>query len=305
VNERFDALQWGGVNGALVVNKPEGWTSHDVVNKVRRLAATRRVGHLGTLDPMATGVLPLVVGNATRLAQFYMRNDKVYDAVVAFGCATDTYDRDGTPASPVTQPAIRPEQLEPQLAAFRGTIRHLPPPISAKKIHGQAAHRLARKNIPVELQPVEVTIHSLELAGCQGSEARLLVHCSAGTYLRTVAHDLGQRLGCGAYLKALVRTRSGDFTLEQARTIEELAALARENRFEEALIPACDLLPEFPSEVVDNVTAGQIRHGRDFRVSPFRGRRGARYVKALTQSGELIAIGEAKLPNLYHPILVL
>jgi len=293
------------VIGAIVVNKPEGWTSHDVVNKVRRLAGTRRVGHLGTLDPMATGVLPLVVGQATRLAQFYVKNDKVYDAVVAFGFSTDTYDRDGVPTSPVTQPEIRPEELETHLAAFRGTIQHLPPPISAKKIHGEAAHRLARRNIPVELQPVEVTIHSLELVSCQGAEARLLVHCSAGTYLRTIAHDLGARLGHGAYLKTLVRTRSGDFKLEQARTIEQLAELARENRIEEALIPARDLLPEFPSEVVDNVTAGQIRHGRDFRVSPFRGRRGARFVKALNQTGDLVAIGEAKLPNLYHPILVL
>ena len=293
------------MNGAIVVNKPEGWTSHDVVNKVRRLAGTRRVGHLGTLDPMATGVLPLVVGNATRLAQFYMRNDKVYDAVVAFGYSTDTYDCDGTPTSPVTQPEIRPEQLEPELAAFRGTIQHLPPPISAKKIHGKAAYRLARKHLPVELQPVEVTIYSLELASCQGSEARLLAHCSAGTYLRTIAHDLGARLGCGAYLKTLVRTRCGEFTLEQARTIEALEELAREDRFIEALIPAHELLPEFPSEVVDNVTASQLRHGRDFRVSPFRGRRGARYVKALTQSGELVAIGEAKLPNLYHPVVVL
>jgi len=293
------------VNGAIVVNKPEGWTSHDVVAKVRRLAGTRRVGHLGTLDPMATGVLPLVLGNATRLAQFYMRNDKVYDAVVGFGYSTDTYDRDGAPTSPVTQPEIRPEQLEPLLDAFRGTIQHLPPPISAKKIHGKAAYRLARKHIPVELAPVEVTIHSLELVSCQGAEARLLVHCSAGTYLRTVAHELGMRLGCGAYLKALVRTRSGDFTLEQARTIEALAELAREDRLIEALIPGRDLLPEFPCEVVDNVTAGHIRHGRDFRVSPFRVRRGARYVKALTQDGELIAVGEAKLPNLYHPMLVL
>lgn len=287
------------------MNKPEGWTSHDVVNKVRRLAGTRRVGHLGTLDPMATGVLPLVVGNATRLAQFYMRNDKVYDAVVAFGYSTVTYDRDGEPTSPVTQPEIRPEQLEPLLEELRGTIRHVPPPISAKKVHGTAAYRLARQNIPVELEPVEVTIRSLELVSCQGSEARLLVHCSAGTYLRTIAHDLGMRLGYGGFLKALVRTRSGDFTLEQSRAIEELAALAGENRLGEALIPGRELLPEFPSEVVDNVTAGQIRHGRDFRVSPFRGRRGERYVKAVTQSGELIAIGEAKLPNLYHPILVL
>lgn len=293
------------MNGVMVVNKPEGWTSHDAVNKVRRLVGTRRVGHLGALDPMATGVLPLVVGSATRLAQFYIRNNKIYDAVIRFGCSTDTYDRDGAPTSPITDPVIGREELEPLLEPLRGKIMQTPPPISAKKVRGTPAHRLVRRNIPVELKPVEVTIHSLELLECAGSEARVVVHCSAGTYLRSIAHDLGQALGCGGYLKALVRTQSGEFTLEQARSIEELEALARENRLAEALIPARRLLPEFPAEMVDQVTAGQIRQGRDFRVSPFRVRQGARYVKALTQDGELIAIGEARLPNLYHPIIVL
>ena len=293
------------MHGVIVVNKPEGWTSHDAVNKVRRLAGTRRVGHLGTLDPMATGVLPLVVGSVTRLAQFYIRNNKIYDAVIRFGYSTDTYDRDGTPTSPITGPVIEREELERLLEPLRGKILQAPPPISAKKVGGTPAHRLVRKKIVVELKPVEVTVYSLELLDCAGSEARVLAHCSAGTYLRSIAHDLGQVLGCGGYLKALVRTQSGDFTLEQARSIVELEALARDNRLAEALIPARDLLPEFPAEIVDPVTAGQIRQGRDFRVSPFRARQGARHVKALTQDGELIAIGEARLPNLYHPIIVL
>jgi tRNA pseudouridine55 synthase len=293
------------MNGVMVVNKPEGWTSHDAVNKVRRLVGTRRVGHLGALDPMATGVLPLVVGSATRLAQFYIRNNKIYDAVIRFGHSTDTYDRDGAATSAITDPVIEREELEPLLEPLRGKIMQTPPPISAKKVGGTPAHRLVRRNIPVELKPVEVTVHSLELLECAGSEARVVVHCSAGTYLRSIAHDLGQALGCGGYLKALVRTQSGEFTLEQARSIEELEALARENRLAEALIPARRLLPEFPAETVDQVTAGQIRQGRDFRVSPFRVRQGARYVKALAQDGELIAIGEARLPNLYHPIIVL
>ncbi len=293
------------MNGVIVVNKPEGWTSHDAVNKMRRLAGLRRVGHLGTLDPMATGVLPLVIGPATRLAQFYARNDKVYDAVIHFGYSTDSFDRDGTPTSPVTEPVITRKQLEPLLERFRGTIRQTPPAISAKKIGGTRAYRLARKHVAVEMKPVEVTIHLLDLVECRGSEARLIVHCSAGTYLRALARDLGELLGCGAFLKTLERTRSGDFTLEQARSLEELEEMAREERLIQVLIPAAELLPEFPSEVVDPVTAGFIRQGRDFRVSPFRVRPGARYVKALTQAGELVAIGEAKLPNLYHPFLVL
>jgi tRNA pseudouridine55 synthase len=293
------------MNGVVVVDKPETWTSHDAVNKVRRLAGTRKVGHLGTLDPMATGVLPLVVGGATRLAQFYTRNDKIYDAVVRFGYATDSYDRDGAPVTPKTEPAVRREQLEPLLDRFRGTFLQTPPPISAKKIGGTPAYKLARRNVAVELKPVEVTVHSIELIECHGADARMIVHCSSGTYLRALAHELGQLLGCGAFLESLRRTRSGDFTIEQARTIGQLEEFAREDRFIEAIIPAAELLPEFPSEYVDPLTAGFIRQGRDFRVSPFNVRPGSRYVKAIGQDGQLIAIGEAKLPNLYHPVTVI
>jgi len=293
------------MDGVIVVDKPEGWTSHDVVAKMRRFADTRKIGHLGTLDPMATGVLPLVVGRATRLAQFYMRGDKTYDAVIRFGYATDTYDREGAPITPMSEPVIERARIEDLLPRFSGVFEQVPPPISAKKIGGTPAYKLARKNQPVELKPVEVTVHGIELREVQGSEARLIVRCSAGTYMRGIAHDLGKTLGCGAFLKTLRRTASGEFTLEQARTIQQMEALAREGRLSEALIPAARLLPEFPSEYVDALTAGQIRQGRDFRVSPFRARPGTRYVKALTQDGELIAIGEAKLPNVFHPCLVL
>lgn len=293
------------MDGVIVVDKPEGWTSHDAVNKVRRLAGTRKVGHLGTLDPLATGVLPLVIGRATRLAQFLMRGDKTYDAVVRFGYSTDTYDRDGVPTSPITEPELDRARIESVLERFRGVITQVPPPISAKKIGGTPAYRLARRNVPVELKPVEVTVYSIELLDLQGPEARLLVRCSQGTYMRSIAHDLGQALGCGGFLKSLRRLASGDFDIEQARTIPELEELARAGRLEEALVPAAALLPQFPSELVDSLTARQIRQGRDFRVSPFRDRAGARYVKAVTPDGQLVAIGEQKLPNLYHPCVVL
>ncbi len=167
------------------------------------------------------------------------------------------------------------------------------------------AYKLARKNLPVELKPVEVTVYSIELLEVGDAEAHLVVRCSAGTYMRSIAHDLGKALGCGAFLQKLCRKASGDFTSEQARQISELEEMARDNRLVEALIPAAQLLPQFPSETVDLVTAGQIRQGRDFRVSPFRVRAATRYVKAVTQHGELIAIGEMKLPNVYHPFLVL
>jgi len=293
------------MDGIIVADKPAGWTSHDAVNKLRRIANTRKAGHLGTLDPMATGVLPLVIGRATRLAQFYTHSDKVYDARVRFGFSTDTYDAEGTATSEPCEPALNDEELERHLDAFRGEFLLRPPPVSAKKIRGVPAYKLVRKKIDVELKPVPVQVHELKLAGIEGAEVHLVAHCSAGTYLRSIAHELGQATRCGAHLSALRRLRSGDFTIEQARTIRELEALAAEGRLEEALIPASDLLPEFPAVVVDPATAGQVRQGRDFHVSPFRVGQGTRYVKALSGDGDLLAIGEAKLPNIYHPVVVL
>jgi tRNA pseudouridine55 synthase len=150
-----------------------------------------------------------------------------------------------------------------------------------------------------------VEVYSLELLSLEGADAEVRIHCSAGTYLRSIAHDAGQALGCGAFLKTLRRTASGDFKIESARTLEQLGELVAAERIEDALIPAAELLPDFPLEMVDAITAGQIRNGRDFRVSPFHAPKGARYVKAVTAQGELIAIGEARLPHLYHPLLVL
>src|SRR5258708_15933636 len=151
------------VDGIVIVDKPGDWTSHDVVNKVRRLAGTRRVGHLGTLDPMATGVLPLVIGRATRMAQFFTASEKCYDATIQFGCVTNTYDRDGTPISESVTPAFSRDELERALDEFRGTILQTPPPVSAKKVAGVPSYKLARKQMAVELKPVEVTVHALDL----------------------------------------------------------------------------------------------------------------------------------------------
>jgi tRNA pseudouridine55 synthase len=157
----------------------------------------------------------------------------------------------------------------------------------------------------VDLKAVSVTVYELEIQKLEGCEAYVRVHCSGGTYLRSIAHDAGQVLGCGAYLRNLRRLASGDFKIESARTLEQLAILAEEGRLAEALVPASQLLPEFPAEIVDAITAGQIRNGRDFRLSPFRAQTGTRFVKAVDSDGGLIAIGEARLPHLYHPVLVL
>jgi tRNA pseudouridine55 synthase len=305
-------LNWSHVetrNGVLVVDKPAGWTSHDVVNKARRLVGTRKIGHLGTLDPMATGVLPLLIERATRLAQFFGRADKVYEGTIEFGYATSTYDAEGRPVSEPVAVSLDAERIEALLAPFAGRMMQTPPAVSAKKIQGTPAYKLARKNIEVKLEPVEIEIHSLTLLRWEGSEIDIRVHCSAGTYLRSIAHDLGQALGTGAFLKRLRRTASGGFDLSMARTVEELVQLSAEGRLVEAIVPAADLLPEFPSEYVDAATAAGIRQGRDFRLSPFRVSAASfpasKYVKALSSDGDLLAIGEAKLPNVYHPVLVL
>jgi tRNA pseudouridine55 synthase len=289
----------------IVVDKPSGWTSHDVVNKMRRLAGTRKVGHLGTLDPSATGVLPVIIGRATRLAQFYTRNDKVYEGIIHFGYSTDSYDADGEPTSPEVAVALDRAAIDGALDRSRGEFAQMPPPVSAKKIGGKPAYELARKQQPVNLKPVAINVYELEILKLESSEAAVRVHCSAGTYLRSIAHDAGQVLGCGAHLKNLRRIASGDFKIGSARTLEQLAILSEEGRLAEALVPAAQLLPEFPAEMVDAVTAGQIRNGRDFRVSPFRSHTGTRFVKAVNSEGDLIAIGEARLPHLYHPVLVL
>jgi tRNA pseudouridine55 synthase len=293
------------MDGLIVADKPAGWTSHDVVNRIRRLANTKKVGHLGTLDPDATGVLPLMVGRATRLAQYFQRTDKIYEAVIQFGWSTDSYDASGAPTSPETEIVLDRAWVERAIEPFRGRIQQVPPAVSAKKIDGTRAYRLARQNIAVEMKPVEVEIYSLEVMGCAGAELSIRVHCSSGTYIRSIAHDLGQLLGCGAFLKRLRRISSGGFDISMARTLEDLSALAGAGKLIEAVIPCAELLPELPCELVDESTVVFIRQGRDFRVSPFRPAPEARFVKAVSHDGDLVAIGEAKLPHLYHPVLVL
>jgi tRNA pseudouridine55 synthase len=293
------------LNGVIVVDKPEGWTSHDVVNKARRIAGTKKVGHLGTLDPIATGVLPLVIGRATRLAQFYTRSDKIYEGVVRFGWSTNTYDRAGEVTSEKRQIVIDPVELERLLEAFRGELQQVPPPVSAKKIAGRRAYELARQAVAVELEPVTVQVYDLTVLEINGPDARLRAHCSGGTYLRSIAHDVGQAMGCGAHLQQLRRTASGEFTIDQARTLAQLEKLAAEERLIDALVPSADLLPAVPAVYVDELVVAQIRNGRNFPSSPFRSQPASRLVKAITKAGELVAIGEAVLPNLYHPIVVL
>lgn len=293
------------LDGIIIVNKPSDWTSHDVVNKMRGIAGTRRVGHLGTLDPLATGVLPVMIGQATRLARFWGDSEKAYDAVIRFGFATNSYDRDGERMSPCGEPDLTEEKIEACLATMRGEIQQTPPPVSAKKINGVPAYKLARKNETVELAPCRVSIRELELREIDGDRAKIFVRCSAGAYVRTIAHELGLALGCGAHIDQLVRTASGPFHIGQAHTLGNLQKLKDEGRLDEALVRLPDLLPQFPNVFVDDITTRHIRQGRDFNVSPFRINAGTEYVKAIGPDQSLVAIGQIVLPHFYHPVVVL
>ncbi len=292
------------MDGVIILDKPPGISSHDAVRKVRWLANTRKIGHLGTLDPLGAGVLPLVVNKATRLSRFFLDHDREYEATLRFGWATDSYDRDGCAIGKKREVAIDHSRLEELLGEFRGVQEQTPPPISAKKIDGVPAYKLARRNQAVDLAPVKVEIHDLDLLEAAGATAVIRCRCSSGTYIRSLAHDLGERLGCGAHVDSLRRTLVGAFAIEDTHTLDQLEELREQDRFEEAFLPLEKLLPEFPLHRVDAVTANRIGHGRDFRVSPFVNAKEARRIKAMDPDGRLVCIGEAVMPRLYHPVVV-
>lgn len=292
------------MNGLVLIDKPAGCTSHDVVNRWRRLAGVKRVGHLGTLDPMASGVLALLTGTATRLAQFYGGSDKTYVAEITLGMVSDSYDADGE-VTVTGAPLPDSSGIYRALDSFRGCFQQIPPPVSAKKVKGTPAYKLARRQQPVDLPPVLVEVKQLDVQNVTEDRVCLTVTCTAGTYIRGIAHDLGQALGCGAILSSLRRVQSGEFTIDQAKTLEELAALADNGRLDDAILPSAQLLPHMPCAYVDRIVEAQIRQGRDFRTSPFAVSSGAPLVKAISYAGEIIAIGELKFPNTYHPAIVL
>ena len=306
------------MNGVLVIDKPSGLTSHDVVNRVRRLLDQRSVGHLGTLDPLATGVLPLVVGNLTRLAQFYNTSEKTYEGIIRFGFATDTYDRSGKPVAAPQKVKLSLEEVRKLAAGYAGSIEQVPPPFSAKKIHGVPAYKLARKRQEVPLKPVRVEIKEFEILEIldsaenedqtgapgnveQGSCARFRARVASGTYMRSVAHDMGQQRGCGAHLASLRRTRLGEFDLSDARTLEELQQAAQENRAEEMFVHPRKLLPGMPAVTATEEAAIRIRSGRAVNL-PEMSR--ARQVKVFQGQKELIAIATRVAGTLFHPKIV-
>jgi tRNA pseudouridine55 synthase len=294
----------GAPEGGLVVDKPAGPTSHDVVALARRSLGQPRVGHTGTLDPMATGVLPLLLGRATRLARFLAADRKSYEAAVRFGQATSTYDAEGTPVGPATRTVPDRAAIEEMLERFRGRFDQVPPIVSAKKVGGHRAYTLARAAAPVTLAPVAVEVSRLEMVRLEGAVATLHIDCSAGFYVRSLAHDLGVALGVGAHLAALRRTRSGPFVLDDCVSIEQLADASGDT--EVRLIGMVDLLPDLLARSLSPSEAEGVTRGRDVSnpCEPTNDCPSARFVRLLAPDGRLAAVAEARRDAL-HPLVVL
>lgn len=253
----------GTLTGALLVDKPEGLSSHDVVARVRKIANERRCGHTGTLDPFATGLLVLCLGRATRFARFLSGAAKTYLATIRFGFATTTYDRTGVPLGESTELCPDRPSLECALAGFVGRQEQRPPPFSAKKVKGKRAYRLARAGVPVEPAPVPVEIREIRLLELVPPRARVHVQVTSGTYIRSLAHDLGERLSCGAHLEELRRTAVGSFRVEEAKSLEELSRLAAEGKLEERTIRPGEILRDLASLELTGEAERRFVHGRD------------------------------------------
>ena len=311
------------IDGILVIDKPRGKTSHDVVETVRRLVGFRQIGHLGTLDPLATGVLVLALGRATRLARFYTARRKRYTCAVRFGFATDSYDADGEPLGPDSAPGLDSKAVESMAAQFVGKIQQVPPSFSAKKVHGRPAHELARKHKEVNLDPVEVEVFEFRLMAIEGSVAHFAVECGSGTYIRSLAHDLGKIHGAGAHLSEIVRTAVGEFTLDHAVPLGELEQDVRAGKLANRVIRLEGMLADLPRATVLPIVEKKVRHGAKFnlpiaQIQPGQttAAQGApaqldsgdwvpRRLRVFNQQGNLIAIAEPVVPRTYQPVVVL
>src|SRR5713226_2556018 len=289
------------MNGVIVIDKPPGLTSHDVVNRVRRILGQRSVGHLGTLDPSATGVLPVVLGNLTRLAQFYVHSEKTYEGVIRFGFATDTYDSDGAPTTPLQDVHINRDEVRALAARFQGTIEQMPPPFSAKKIAGVPAYKLARKKQEVALKPVQVEIKEFKILETTADQATFRARVASGTYVRSVAHEMGQKLGCGAHLASLRRTAVAEFAIEDAHSLPALEAAMQQGIAESLFIHPRKLVPQLPSVTANEESAALIRSGRAVNLPEISR---APRVKVFYGQGDLIAIATRIAGTLFHPGIV-
>ena len=294
--------------GVLNINKPYRKSSHDVVQAVRRITDVRRVGHTGTLDPLATGVLVVLVGPATRLTQFIMGADKAYRAVIRLGVMTTTYDGEGEVASraPVSvMDNVDRAAIAAALRTFEGGIAQVPPMYSAVRVQGRRLYELAREGKEIERPSRSVTIYRLEIANWEPPDLTLDLRCSSGTYVRSLAHDLGQSLGCGAYLRDLTRTALGPFRLEESHTLDQLHALAEKHRLDEALLPPQAALYDMPSVRLTSAQARAVRYGQVIALPPTPERAGASHLQAEDADGHLVAVLIPVEEGRWRPTLVL
>lgn len=290
------------MNGLLIVNKPAGITSHDVVGRVRKLTGESSIGHLGTLDPMATGVLPLLLGRFTRLAQFFRQDSKRYTGAIRFGFATDTYDADGESIGDRVAPHLHLARIRALAAHFVGPLEQTPPPFSAKKLNGVPAYKLAREGKPVVLRAAHIHVHSFEILDYNAPDAAFDVSVSSGGYIRSLAHDLGRQAGCGAHLASLCRVQAGDFSIDQAATLEDISAWAQSGELKMRMPHPRTLLPELPSVTVDAGTALHLRNGMVCNLPEYSN---APLVKIFTSQRELFAIGRRVAGTFIQPTVVL
>ncbi len=291
------------MNGLLVIDKPGGMTSHDVVSRLRKITGEKSIGHLGTLDPMATGVLPLVLGKFTRLAQYFSAAEKSYTGNIRFGFATDTYDVEGEPASPDSMPSLTLTQVRAAASRFQGEMEQMPPPFSAKKIAGTPAYKLARAGLPVELKTVSVNIAKFEIVAVDGRDASFAMSISAGGYVRSVAHELGQDVGCGAHLTSLRRTQAGVFTLADSHTLNELQPFTgNAEALEECFLHPRGLLPDMPSVTGDQQSLGRLRNGGQANLPEFTS---APMVKVFAGQRDLVGIAKRVAGTLFQPVVVM
>ncbi len=278
------------ISGALVVDKPVGMTSHDVVQVIRNGTGLRRAGHTGTLDPRASGVLVILVGPAVRLSEYVSASDKRYQAIIRLGGTTDTYDADGK-FTPSKDPLnVTETEFEEALKTFIGEIEQTPPPYSAVKVQGRKAYEMARKGEEVDLEPRKITVHHLEVLEWTPPEVVIDVHCSSGTYVRSLANDLGKKLGCGAYLVGLRRTKSGRFTLRDSVPLRKLQEAFTAGNWYQYLIPAAEALGDWPAVELNPDEVEGVRHGH--RVKAKDADIVNEKVRGVSTQGELVALME-------------
>ena len=297
------------IHGLIAVDKEKGISSHDAVARVRRILDTRKAGHFGTLDPNATGLLLIALGQATRFFDFYVKQDKLYTGLIRFGAATSTYDAEGALAGPLQPVDLAAVDLESLLAGFRGRQLQVPPAFSAKKFRGKPLYTYARRQEPVHIAAVEVTIHELTGRAVDAATLEFRALTSSGTYIRSLAHDLGQKLGCGAYLLELRRERIGRFTLEQAVTLDQAAAMADAGRALQAVIPIEKLLEEYPKMIVNQAGRRCVCNGMALKaadVLKIFPTASNDFFRIFDDEGKLLAIVEKEPHNLsFKPYLVI